>query len=512
VLLDRVPFHGLASRLVGVPLEQFGRYVLSERIAAGGMAEIWRGALLGPAGFSRPLAIKRILPNHTADADFIRMFVDEARIASSLSHPNVVSVTDFGEQGGHYYLAMEYVAGRHLGNVIGASLRQKQVLPVPFGVMVIRDALHGLAHAHEKLGSNGQALQIVHRDISPQNIMVGFDGAARVADFGIATALGRMTQTDSGAIKGKYAYMSPEQARGEGVDARSDIYAMGVVLWETLAVHRLHGPELDHMQVLHRVMAGEVRLLSDVVNGMPQALVDIVHMALAPAKEARFQNAQAFARALSGQLAVLAPGWSAPDTAKVMRQLFEKDMLEEQTSLAKLESLARKMSRAQMPAFSGTGAQGQAKLSGAGPAAPQPPTGAEISMGMEVTHVPLGPLLPGPAPARSTNRRWIAAGALTTLGVGAALLWGMPGPAVVPVAPAAVMAAQPTTAVIVESVPGGATVRINGELKGTTPLRLALPTGTTALLTAHLDGRQDAQQTVNVNGQQMVVLVELPSR
>ncbi|MEW5847839.1 MAG: protein kinase [Myxococcota bacterium] len=334
---------GRTRSVLAAMVEHFGRYVLTDRVASGGMAEIFRGAVKGAQGFRRPLAIKRIRPEWSADEDFIRMLVDEAKIASTLHHPNVVQVTDLGVIGNQYFIAMEYVEGKHLGAVIGAATRGGTKVPVPFALHAVRDALQGLGHAHGKKDSAGKSLGIVHRDISPQNILVGFDGSVRVADFGIAKALGRATHTDAGIRKGKYPYMSPEQARGDDVDHRTDLYAMGVVLWEALAGHRLYPVNLDEVQVLAQVSRGVRRSLKEVAPEVAPELVDVVERALALLPEDRFQSAEEFAHALSHLLGALAPGYAVGELAAYMTATFAAEAEHERRKCAELESTARKL-------------------------------------------------------------------------------------------------------------------------------------------------------------------------
>jgi serine/threonine-protein kinase len=216
-----------------------GRYALYAEIASGGMATVHFGRLLGPVGFSRPVAIKRLHPQYARDPSFARMFLDEARIASRVIHPNVVSTHDVVQDGAELLLVMEYVRGESLARLLRTAKGRGQEVPIPVALAIMSNVLHGLHAAHEARSELGEALDVVHRDVSPQNVLVGTDGTARVLDFGIARARWRVEATEEGRIKGKIAYMSPEQLAGATVDRRTDIYAAAQLLWELLAGRRL---------------------------------------------------------------------------------------------------------------------------------------------------------------------------------------------------------------------------------------------------------------------------------
>lgn len=214
--------------------EPFGRYILQKRLALGGMAEIFLAHSASLDGFDKELVIKRILPNLTGDERFCSLFIDEARIVISLSHPNIAQVFDFGQINGAYYLAMEYVDGCDLGTLMELPGVSGRGLDPVIAVHIMLETLKGLDYAHRKTGKTNAPMNLVHRDVSPQNIMVSFDGAVKVMDFGIAQARGRVRHTEPGIVLGKLSYMSPEQATGAVVDHRTDIFSAGVVLWEML--------------------------------------------------------------------------------------------------------------------------------------------------------------------------------------------------------------------------------------------------------------------------------------
>src|SRR4051812_46949225 len=229
-----------------------GRYLICAEMASGGMATVHLGRLLGPAGFSKIVAIKRLLPQFAADPEFLSMLIDEARLASVISHPNVVSSLDVVVEDNELLLVMEYVQGETLAQLIRLARKRNASPPIGIIQRILCDALEGL-HAAHTASVGGQPLNIVHRDVSPQNIMVGANGVARVLDFGIAKAESQSQITRPGMVKGKFSYLSPEQMRGLPVDPRTDVFAAGVVLWESLTGERLfstHGLEKTVERVL----------------------------------------------------------------------------------------------------------------------------------------------------------------------------------------------------------------------------------------------------------------------
>jgi eukaryotic-like serine/threonine-protein kinase len=234
-----------------------GRYALHQAIAAGGMATVHFGRLLGPVGFSRTVAIKRLHPQFASDPEFVSMFLDEARLAARIRHPNVVPTLDVVATGGELFLVMEYVAGESVARLLRAVRTQKQMVPLRVIAATMAGALHGLHAAHEAKDERGEPLGIVHRDVSPQNILLGADGVPRVLDFGVAKAIGRVQTTQEGQLKGKLGYMAPEQLQGQNVQRQTDIYAAGVVLWELIAGQRLFWGD-NQGAVITKVLAGKI--------------------------------------------------------------------------------------------------------------------------------------------------------------------------------------------------------------------------------------------------------------
>ncbi|MBI5495554.1 MAG: protein kinase [Deltaproteobacteria bacterium] len=326
-------------------MERFGRYVLLERIAHGGMAEVFRAAQLGQEGFARQVAVKRILPHLAQEAEFVGMLVDEARIAATLHHPNILPVLDLGREGSVYFIAMEFVSGQALNNVVAQALRARERLPHALCVHVVSQALRGLAFAHEKTDATGRPMGIIHRDVSPQNIMVGYDGAVWLADFGIAKAAERSTQTLTGSLKGKPAYMSPEQVTRHQVDQRVDLYAMGVVLHELLAMRRMRKAQSD-VQVLVDVAGGQYPRLNELGVELPDVVADALYRALEPDPDRRWQTARAFADAL--EAAADGCGWNCTTTqaGQQMQRLFPLEMARERDVQARFQGLMEEMARA----------------------------------------------------------------------------------------------------------------------------------------------------------------------
>ena len=274
-----------------------GRYLLCGDLAAGGMATVHVGRLVGPVDFSRTVAIKRLHPTFAKDASFVAMFLDEARITAQIRHPNVVPTLDVVTEGDELLVVMEYVEGETLARLWRATTEAGERVPRGVALSIVTQMLHGLHAAHEAKDKNGEPLGIVHRDVSPQNVIVGVDGAARVLDFGIAKAHSRAQHTQEGQVKGKLTYMAPEQLEGARVDRRTDVFAAGVVLWETLTGVRLFAAESNAASI-SRILLGRVDPPSKRVPGLPPALDGICMRALAPSPASRFATAEEMATAI----------------------------------------------------------------------------------------------------------------------------------------------------------------------------------------------------------------------
>ena len=283
----------------------YGRYILLERLAAGGMAEIFK-ARYGAGSIQKTIVIKRILPHLSADADFIAMFREEAKVTVRLSNANIVQVFEYGTEDGCDYLAMEYVPGHNLREILKTAARRGQHgLPIAFALWVAAESAKGLAHAHSRKDDDGEALGIIHRDVSPHNILISLEGEVKVADFGIAKARGRSIATRSGVMKGKVPYAAPEQIRGIGVDARADVYALGAVLWEMLAGRRLVEGIRIHLMMEEVLAKAPWPLVSSLRDGVNAELDQLVARAIEKDPEKRTPTTAALAKELGRWIARL---------------------------------------------------------------------------------------------------------------------------------------------------------------------------------------------------------------
>jgi hypothetical protein len=373
----------------------FGKYLLCEPLAQGGMAEVFRAVMQGPAGVEKQVALKRILPFLASSPDFVTMFVDEARIACSLTHVNIAQVFEFGQVDGAYYLAMELVDGADLGRLLSAAQKRNLQVPPALCAFIAAEAARGLAYAHERRGPGGALLGIVHRDVSPQNVLCSFAGEVKLADFGIAKAAGKVYKTDSGAVMGKLRYLSPEQIAGEPLDARSDLFSLGAVLYELLTGRPLFDGE-NPGRVTDQVRRGDLAPPSSRVGGIPAELDRICLRALSRDREARYLRAADLARELGAFLAEAAPGLGREDLGAFLLDLFPRPAAAEPTdAYAQTESVA--------PPPPGPAALGEL-----------PPLGSAATT-----------TRPERRPARQARRGWVPLGALAgvvLLGV-AGLFW-----------------------------------------------------------------------------------------
>ncbi len=276
--------------------QPFGRYELIDRISAGGMAEVFRARDAERGGAI--VALKKILPHVAEDEEFIEMFTDEARIASSLEHPHIARTLDFGQIGSSYYIAFEYVRGKDLRAVYQRSVTSGEVIPTPFLLYVFARIGEGLSYAHARKDANGAPVSIVHRDVSPQNIVVSYGGDVKLIDFGIAKAAGKLSRTAVGAIKGKFGYMSPEQVRGLEIDQRTDVFSLGITMWEMFTRQRLFQAD-NELLVLEKIRNFKVIAPSSIDPTLPVGLDDIITKALAKDPQDRYQTAKELYRDLN---------------------------------------------------------------------------------------------------------------------------------------------------------------------------------------------------------------------
>jgi serine/threonine protein kinase len=304
----------------GVPL-RVGRYEVISHLATGGMAQIYLAKQTGLGSFERHVVLKTILRERASDQRFVTMFLDEAKLAATLNHQNVAQVYEVDQADGAYFMAMEFVHGENARAILETTLRRGWTIPLELAVMIVSGAAAGLHHAHERKGKAGQPLNIVHRDVSPANIMVGYDGSVKVLDFGIAKAEERATKTVGGTIKGKYGYMSPEQCKGKPIDRRSDIFALGICLYELTTLRRAFKGN-DDFETMKRIVAGDVVLPSVAVPGYPRELEAIILTAMANDPNARFQTAQELIEALDAFTVRAKLNGSNTAMGRFMVQLF----------------------------------------------------------------------------------------------------------------------------------------------------------------------------------------------
>ncbi len=322
--------------------DQFGQYEVLEKIASGGMAELSKARRSGVEGFQKIVAIKKILP-HLADNDeFITMFADEAKLAAQLNHPNIVHIFDLGKiEAGGYFIAMEFVDGRDLRSLLQSARDFGTPLPVPLAVYIASKIAAALDYAHRRRDGEGRELNVVHRDVSPPNILISYEGDIKLCDFGIAKAASKASQTQSGALKGKVQYMSPEQAWGRPIDRRSDIFSLGCVLFEMLAEQKLFRGDTD-LSVLEKVRAAQVVAPSTLNPEVPKALDAIVLKALAREPEERYGIASDMLRDLEGVLYSYTPAPGSADLAIYLHRLQVEES-------ARQESRDREASRGAPP-------------------------------------------------------------------------------------------------------------------------------------------------------------------
>ncbi len=311
------------------------RYQLLVKIASGGMATVYLGEVRGAAGFRRYVAIKRAHAHLLENPAFKQMLIEEARLASGIHHPNVVSVLDVEEREGELLLVMDYVEGAALSDLLTKAQEAERRFPARIAIRIVLDACAGLHAAHELADENGKPLGLVHRDISPHNILVGIDGAARIADFGIAKQADRGVSTTTGSLKGKLGYMAPEYVEHGVLDARSDVFALGIVAWEALA-HRKLFRGSNEVDTLKKIVSAEVPPLSQVAPWVGARLDDVLAAALARLPVERFDSARAFGNALesaarkddliasANEVAALVQELAGPALEKRRAQLREK--------------------------------------------------------------------------------------------------------------------------------------------------------------------------------------------
>ena len=317
----------------GFESKQFGKYYLIEKLAVGGMAEIYKAKTFGVDGFEKLLAIKRILPHCAADKDFITMLIDEAKLSVLLSHANIVQVYDLGKIGDDYFISMEYIHGVNLRDIVYRCRESQRPVSAEIAVYIISEVSKGLDYAHRKSDLSGQPLNIVHRDISPQNILISYEGEVKIVDFGIAKAAMNISHTMAGILKGKIAYMSPEQALGKAIDYRTDIFSTGILLYEMLTNTRLFTGE-SQFEVLKKIRTSRIDAAS-LPASIPEALREVVAKVLAYRPEDRYQTAADLQIELTKYLYSTYLDFSPRKLAAFVKELFTTEIKSEQFLLAR---------------------------------------------------------------------------------------------------------------------------------------------------------------------------------
>jgi eukaryotic-like serine/threonine-protein kinase len=448
------------------PVTPFGKYELLERLGMGGMAIVYRARYTAAPGITKPVVIKKVLDVYAENPAFVELFIHEARISVGLSHGNIVQVFDFGQVNGEYFLAMELVEGQPLSRVLKkAQAMSLAKLPAPLAVNIAIEMCKGLHHAHTRTDENGRPLGLVHRDISPDNILISYEGEVKISDFGVAKAqLAGRPETEAGMVKGKYLYFSPEQALGEQIDARSDVYAVGVVLFKMLC-GRLPAEGPEHA-VMQRIVQGRLTPALQLNPDLDPALVDLLEEAMAHKREDRIPSAEALQHQLSHWMATRAPLFPAHTLKHMMGLLYEPEL----TALGRPPQIVPRF-REQMARWSASQrwrtleepeeqkpvtleAPPTAEAPPPSVTVPTPQRPEEEGTGTQVTAtVPNAQLEP---PSMKARYFWLA-GAVAVVLVGLVLGFSW---------------RTRTPPLEVFSTPLGAQVIVDGVPKGTTPLRL----------------------------------------
>ena len=319
---------------------KYGNYYLLERVNIGGMAEVFKGVSYGVEGFERLFAVKRVLPNIAEDQEFIEMFIDEAKIAVQLNHANIGQIFELGNAENSYFIAMEFVQGKDLRAIFDRVRKRTERIDISMTCHVIKEVCEALEYAHNKKNERQEALNLVHRDVSPQNIIVSYDGEVKLIDFGIAKAAGKASKTQAGILKGKFGYMSPEQVRGRPIDRRSDIFSLGVVLFELLTLERCFQGESD-FSTLEKVRNVDIRRPATLNRDIPPELERIVLKALSRNPEERYQSAAELQDGLQKFLYQSGSFYSRKDLAVWMKRTFDADIRQDHVKLAAFREYAR---------------------------------------------------------------------------------------------------------------------------------------------------------------------------
>jgi serine/threonine protein kinase len=321
-------------------LVKFDEYYLVERIAIGGMAEVFKGISYGEEGFERVSAVKRVLPHIAEDREFIEMFIDEAKIAAQLQHPNIGQVYHLGQSDGKYFIAMEFISGQDLRIIFDRARSNQLQLDIGLCVYLVSEICEALDYAHRKTNARQEPMHLVHRDISPQNLVLGYDGSVKLIDFGIAKAEGKINQTQSGILKGKFSYMSPEQAHGHKIDARSDLFALAIVLYELLTLERCFLGQSD-FSTIERIRQVEFIPPRKIRRDIPIALERILQKGLNKDVHQRYQSAADFQEALKRFVKNHQINMGKEYAQRFICQLFRSETQREQNRLQEFRQYAQ---------------------------------------------------------------------------------------------------------------------------------------------------------------------------
>ncbi len=476
--------------------KQFGRYLLIDKLAVGGMAEIYKAKTYGVDGFEKLLAIKRILPHCAADKDFITMLVDEAKLTVLLSHANIVQVYDLGKVGDDYYISMEFIHGTNLRELIRRVTSDEGKMPEDLAVYAVSEMCKGLDYAHRKSSPDGQQLNIVHRDINPQNILISYEGEVKIVDFGIAKAALNVSHTMAGVLKGKIAYMSPEQALGKPLDGRTDIYSAGLVLYEMLTGEKFYTGETQ-FEVLNKIRTTRVNTM-DLPDDIPGPLKAILAKALSFNAKDRYATAGDLHLELTKYLYSSYIDFSPRNLASLVRNYFDKEMKATEESGPHVDDKTRSLLIKASTGESLVGDEGQGTEAGIKDAGTGTDIGIdeESSVTDESTQAGAIPV-PEPTIVRKQAKRrrpWMILAVFLALGAAGYLSWSqfgigdkvsglweeLVGPTVPdkPVKPVEPPEPKPPLAdygsIIVSSEPSNSTILLNGKNIGkTTPATLS---------------------------------------
>jgi eukaryotic-like serine/threonine-protein kinase len=366
------------------------RYRVIEKLESGGMAEVFRAESTGLQGFRKQVAIKRVLPHLGRKSKFISMFLDEARLSAQLSHSNCVQVFDIGVGDDAYFIVMEFVDGANLKSIATSMRNQGRTFPIPVAAYIAHEICKGLSYAHELADRSGMSLHLVHRDVSPPNVLVTKYGEVKIVDFGLAKASSQLEKSEPGIIKGKFSYLSPEAALGQEVDHRADIFAVGIILWELLGSQRLFAAESD-VQILYKVQAAKVPPISQINRSVPPELERILQRALARDRDERYSTARELGQELSRFLFRFAQPVSGYDIAAIVQATMRE---KENARLAQGSFIHRLIEEAllQFTSLQGDGAASADQVGAAGA-----PLNAELFVD------PVRPVRPAGPPAVSSR-------------------------------------------------------------------------------------------------------------